>query len=194
MAEVCWSMGWALRISLVTKLYLDYEFAIINCNHSQYLLHIYRYNKHIINPFCDGDGAHPQEGHEHDHTVELRLRVHFQRVHSIDMHRFRTESVWTFLVGLAITFLIAALTVALPVLKEKFMPAADHYTNIGETRQVMVDRIKLLVYYLLYALFHVANMLIIMSMNIWVFIVVLGAVGTTYYFLLSEKKVSSCCH
>jgi len=66
----------------------------------------------------------------------------------------------------------------------------DHYStleaaNEGATGNDNKNKIKLLLYYLVYSLAHMMNMLIIMTMNFWVILFILAGVGTSFYFFCS---------
>lgn len=59
--------------------------------------------------------------------MALNLCILIQNVKTNHKLSFKTEQIGTFLVGCLFSFIIAGLTVALPALKQKFMPdVADH--------------------------------------------------------------------
>lgn len=72
--------------------------------------------------------------------------------------------------------------------------SVDHYSTLNEGENPSpkkAPKIKLFIYYLFYSLVHMINMINIMTMNFWVILTILSAVGLSFYYFCSEKK---CCH
>ena len=71
----------------------------------------------------------------------------------------------------------------------------DHYSTLNdgenENSNKRSNKIKLFIYYLVYSLAHMVNMINIMTMNFWVILSILAGVGLSFYFFCSQKK---CCH
>ena len=92
--------------------------------------------------------------------------------------------------------LIAALTVAMPYLKDKHLGyIADRYSVLGEGPKEpdRLNKFKLLGFYTLYSLLHIVTMMLIMTMNGWVDLFILAACMLTYFFLYADEPVKEHC-
>ena len=92
------------------------------------------------------------------------------------------------MLGCLISSLFAATTVAMPFLKTKFLGEVnDRYSVIGAgpKEPERGNKIKLFLFFTAYSFLHIVNMMLVMTMNGWVDLFMLGAVMITYFFLYS---------
>jgi hypothetical protein len=86
-----------------------------------------------------------------------------------------------FFFGCFLAGVIAAITVGWPCFKDQ-LKVGNHETKVLEVR------IRRILYYLIYSLLHVTNMLMIMTMNTWVLMFILIGATLSYFAFASKQN------
>ena len=94
------------------------------------------------------------------------------------------------MIGCLFSALFAALSVAMPFLKEKFLSDInDRYSTLGEGPKEpdRANKFKLFGFYVVFSIVHIVSMMLVMTMNGWVDLFMIAAAMGSYFYCYSDK-------